>query len=66
MEKANKLVSRPQLELKIQFLENQIQDLNYFLPETYEFLVAELDFHKRQLTELMMYEYFDSLSQDAS
>ena len=58
--------TRDLIQSKVQFLETQLQDLNHYLPETYEYLMSELDHHRRLLAELSVNEYFASLEPDAS
>jgi len=41
-----------QTQNKIRFLEDQLVALDHYLPETYEYLMAELDQQRRQLAEL--------------
>ena len=54
------------IQSKVQFLETQLQDLNHHLPETYEYLMSELDHQRRLLAELSVNEYFASLENDNS
>ena len=49
------------IQSKVQFLETQLQELNHYLPETYEYLMSELDHQRRLLAELSVNEYFASL-----
>ena len=37
---------------KIKFLENQLVSLDHYLPETYDYLMAEHDHQRPQLAEL--------------
>lgn len=43
---------------KVNFLETQLVDLNHYLPETYDYLLKELDQQKRLLAELQVKETF--------
>lgn len=54
------------IQSKVQFLETQLLELNHYLPETYEFLMSELDHQRRLLAELSVNEYFASLEPDTS
>ena len=49
---------------KIQFLENQLVSLDHYLPETYEYLMRELDVQKRTLAELEVEEHFTHIDQN--
>ena len=44
---------------KIDFLETQMETLNHYLPETYEFLIRQIDCYKRVLVELEVNETFE-------
>jgi hypothetical protein len=46
---------------KIQFLETQLTSLDHYLPETYEYLLRELDVQKRLLAELEVQETFNAI-----
>ena len=50
------LIARTQS--KIQFLEDQLVSLEHFLPETYDYLMKELDHQKRLLVELEVHEHY--------
>ena len=49
---------------KIQFLEEQLVSLEYYLPETYQYLLAELDLQKVILAELEVSDAFASIDQE--
>ena len=49
---------------KIRFLEDQLVALDHYLPETYEYLMAELDQQRRQLAELEVQETFQQIEAD--
>ena len=49
---------------KIKFLEDQLVALDHYLPETYDYLMVELDRQKRTLAELEVGEYFLSIEQN--
>ena len=46
---------------KIRFLEDQLVSLDHYLPETYEYLMKELDQQKRNLAEIEIEEHFASI-----
>jgi len=48
--------SKHQVVSKIRFLEDQLVSLDHYLPETYDYLMRELDIQKRILTELDVLE----------
>ena len=47
---------------KIRFLEDQLVSLDHYLPETYEYLMKELDQQKRNLAEIEIEEHFASIN----
>jgi hypothetical protein len=49
---------------KIRFLEDQLTSLDHYLPETYEFLLQQLDLQKRILAELEVQEHFNQIDHD--
>jgi hypothetical protein len=54
---------KEQIIAKINYLEDQLVSLNHFLPETYEFLMAELDQQRRMLAEIEVSETFQQIEQ---
>ena len=50
--------SKQQALSKIRFLEDQLVSLDHYLPETYDYLMRELDLQKRILAELEVQETF--------
>lgn len=50
---------------KIRFLEDQLMSLDHYLPETYDYLMRELDFQKLTLAELEVQEHFNALDENA-
>ena len=51
--------NKHQVVAKIDFLETQLENLNHYLPETYEFLIRQIDCYKRVLVELEVNETFE-------
>jgi len=49
---------------KIRFLEDQLISLDHYLPETYEYLMQELDHQKKNLAELEIEEHFASIDKN--
>jgi len=54
---------KEQIIAKINYLEDQLVSLNHFLPETYEFLMAELDQQRRMLAEIEVSETFQQIEE---
>ena len=55
--------SKHQVLSKIRFLEDQLVSLDHYLPETYDFLIRELDTQKRILAEVEVQETFAAIDQ---
>ena len=55
--------SKHQVLSKIRFLEDQLVSLDNYLPETYDYLIRELDTQKRILAELEVQETFAAIDQ---
>jgi len=53
--------SKQQALSTIRFLENQLVSLDHYLPETYDYLMWELDIQKRILAELEVLETFAAI-----
>jgi len=49
---------------KIRFLQDQIESLDGYLPETYEFLMAQLDQQQCLLYQLEVKEVFQRIDED--
>jgi hypothetical protein len=49
---------------KIRFLEDQLVSLDHYLPETYEYLMTELDLQKKNLAKIETEEHFASIDED--
>lgn len=64
MKSLNNQVSRSRFKSKIAFIEKQISSLDSYLPETYEYLMSELDNQKRLLAELEVRNYFLNVDND--
>jgi len=50
---------------KIQFLEDRLVALDHYLPETYEYLMRELDHQKLTLAELEVEDHFTQIDENA-
>ena len=55
--------SKQQVLSKIRVLEDQLVSLDHYLPETYDYLMGELDIQKRILAELEVQETFAAIDQ---
>ena len=52
MKNSSKPARRDQIISRINFLEKQLEDLNHYLPQTYELLMVELDSQRCELAQL--------------
>jgi hypothetical protein len=50
--------TQDQVKARIQFLQTQLNSLEHYLPETYQFLMAELDSQQRDLMELKIQDFY--------
>ena len=57
---------RQKLESKIEFLNQQIDLLNHYLPETYQYLIEEMDNHQVLLKQLEVQERFAIIDSDGT
>ena len=62
MERKSSRKSR--IQQKIRFREDQLVSLDHYLPETYDYLMQELDIQRRLLAELEVTEIFDEIDRD--
>ena len=52
---------RQQLESKITLIESQIDSLSGFLPDSYQYLMQQLDQHQHQLLKIILQDEFDRI-----
>jgi hypothetical protein len=55
---------KSRVQQKIRFLEDQLVSLDHYLPETYDYLMQELDIQRRLLAELEVSETFEEIDKD--
>jgi hypothetical protein len=55
---------RQKLESKIAFLQQQLDLLDHYLPETYQFLLAEMDHQQRDLMELKIQDFYKDITNE--
>ena len=55
---------KSRVQQKIRFLEDQLVSLDHYLPETYDYLMKELDIQHRLLAELEVSETFQEIEID--
>jgi len=52
------------VEMRIEFLQEQLNSLDHYLPETYQFLMAELDSQQRILMEIRIHQFYEDQSNE--
>jgi hypothetical protein len=55
---------KSRVQQKIRFLEDQLTSLDHYLPETYDYLMQELDLRRRHLAELEVSEVFNEIDRE--
>jgi len=48
-----------QIQERITFLEKQLDSLDHYLPETYQYLIRQLDLYYRDMMELRLQELYN-------
>ena len=56
--------AQEQVQKRIQFLQTQLESLEHYLPETYQYLMVELDLQKRQLAEIEVLETYQQIESE--
>lgn len=46
------------IEQRVFFIRKELESLDNYLPETYQYLMKELDEHERRLMEIRMHEFY--------
>ena len=50
-----------QIQQRINFIQQQLNSLEHYLPETYQFLMEEMDSQQRNLIELKVKDFYKNL-----
>ena len=56
--------SLQQVQCRIAFLQEQLDSLEHYLPETYQYLMNEMDTQQRCLMELKIQSYYQQQSNE--
>ena len=56
--------SQERIQARIAFLKEQLDSLDHYLPETYQFLTAELDLQQRELMEHKINDFYGNQSNE--
>ena len=54
--------TQEQIQQRINFIQQQLDSLEHYLPETYQYLMEEMDSQQRNLTELKIKDLYKNLS----
>jgi hypothetical protein len=57
-------LSLHQVQCRIAFLQQQLDSLEHYLPETYQFLMNEMDTQQQKLMELKIQLYYKQQSNE--
>jgi len=52
------MTPQERIQERIAFLEKQLDSLDHYLPETYQFLMAELDLQQRELMKHKIQDFY--------
>ena len=53
-----------EIQARISFLQKQLDSLEHYLPETYQYLMNEMDAQQRNLMELRIQHFYEDLAND--
>ena len=53
--------TQEQIQQRINFIQQQLDSLEHYLPETYQFLMEEMDSQQRNLIELKVKDFYKNL-----
>ena len=56
--------TQEQIQQRISFLQRQLDSLEHYLSETYQFLMAEMDHQQCNLMELRIQDFYENLRND--
>ena len=58
---SKQIQNRLRLETKVAFIESQIDSLPGFLPDSYQYLMQQLDQHQHQLLKILLQDEFNAI-----
>ena len=56
--------TQQQVQQRINFLQKELDSLEYYLPDTYQFLMAEMDNQQRELVAIKIQDFYQELSNE--
>jgi hypothetical protein len=58
---AKQIQNRQRLETKVAFIESRIESLPGFLPDSYQYLMQQLDQHQHHLLKILLQDEFKTI-----
>ena len=56
--------TQEQVQQRINFLQKELDSLEHYLPNTYQFLMAEMDNQQRELVAIKIQDFYQELSNE--
>jgi hypothetical protein len=56
--------TQKQVQQRINFLQKELDSLEHYLPDTYQFLMAEMDNQQRELVAIKIQDFYQELSNE--
>jgi hypothetical protein len=56
--------TQQQVQQRINFLQKELDSLEHYLPDTYQFLMAEMDNQQRELVAIKMQDFYQELNNE--
>ena len=56
--------TQEQVQQRINFLQKELDSLEHYLPDTYQFLMAEMDNQQRELVAIKIQDFYQELSNE--
>ena len=56
--------TQQQVQQRINFLKKELDSLEHYLPDTYQFLMAEMDNQQRELVAIKIQDFYQELSNE--
>ena len=56
--------TQEQVQQRINFLQKELDSLEHYLPDTYQFLMAEMDNQQRELVAIKIQDFYQELNNE--
>ena len=56
--------TQQQVQQRINFLQKELDSLEHYLPDTYQFLMAEMDNQQRELIAIKIQDFYQELNNE--